>query len=96
MGDWLQYAAQLPIVGLVVWLVFKFIGVMKEERDGFTSTLDADRKDFLSELDKERDHRATHSERLDHTLTGLTTSMGEQTHTLKELRDDVRGRQVGG
>ena len=93
--DILQYALQLPIVGLVVWLVFKFIGVMKEERDGFTKTLDDDRKDFLGHLDKERDHRTASSEKLDTTLTGLTTTMTQLTHAVTEVRGEVKDRDRG-
>lgn len=92
-SDLLSYAAQLPIVALVVWLVLKFIGVMKEEREGFQNTLDADRKDFLGELEKERTHRAETADKLDTTMTGLTAGMSDVTHTLTELRNDVRAQQ---
>ena len=89
-SELLGYAAQLPIVGLVVWIVFKFIAVMKEEREGFANTLEEDRKDFLGHLDTERQHREEQNGKMDQTLTGLTSSIQEQTHTLTELRNDVR------
>lgn len=92
-SELLQYALQLPIVGLVIWIVFKFVNVMKEEREGFTQTLDSDRKDFLGELEKERVYRGTHHEKLDTTLTGLTTGMNDMTHSITELRNDVKERR---
>jgi len=94
VDDLLSYAAQLPIVALVVWLVFKFISVMKEERKEFSSTLSDDRKDFLAHLDTERKFRGEYHEKLDITLTGLTTGMTGMTHELKELRSDVKARNT--
>lgn len=91
--DLLQYALQLPIVGLVVWLVFKFIGVMKEERDKFTTTLESQRHAYLESLDKERDTREATSDKLDSTLTGLTTSVNDLTHAVTEVRGEVRDRR---
>ena len=92
-SDLLQYALQLPIVGLVVWLVFKFIGVMKEERDKFTTTLDDQRSAYLESLDKERESRESQGDKLDTTLTGLTTSVNDLTHAVTEVRRDVGGNR---
>lgn len=92
-SDLLQYALQLPIVGLVVWLVFKFIGVMKEERDKFTSSLAEGRTEFLGALDKERESRETNTDKLDTTLTNMTTSVNDLTHAVTEVRRDVGGRE---
>ena len=92
-SDLLQYMLQLPIVGLVVWLVFKFIGVMKEERGEFTATLDSQRKTYLDSMDKERESRESMGNKLDDTLIGLTTGVNDLTHAVTEVRSEVRERE---
>lgn len=81
LDQYLTTAIQLPIVGVFVWVVFKFMAVMKEEREAFTNA-----------LDRERESRDSSAKQLDTTLVGLTGSMQDLGHAVTELRTDVRGR----
>ncbi len=81
LDQYLTTAIQLPIVGLFVWVVFKFMAVMKEEREAFTNA-----------LDRERESRELSTKQLDTTLVGLTGGVQDLGHAVTELRTDVRAR----
>ncbi len=81
LDQYLATAIQLPIVGLFVWVVFKFMAMMKAEREAFTSA-----------LDRERESREASDGVLNTTLVGLTGGVQDLGHAVTELRTDVRAR----